>query len=177
MKMRALSILLAFTLAAACTPTETPPEVTKPATLAMSPHAEPGPKHVSLDVAVQFFKAMCVNTLPRFKNIEKPAAANGFVKHTRFGTFYHPKYNLSVKRITAQKTCSMVFSSKEKSTALVLGMALLTTDPNKGKASISVDPGSGASRTIGKNGAVFVFSTSGRVNGKTYYRATLQATK
>lgn len=41
--------------------------------------------------------------------MEGPAARHGFVWNSRFGTYYHPQENLSVKLVDG--TCSMVFQS------------------------------------------------------------------
>ena len=77
--------------------------------LAASANAGPGSNALSVARARMVFEKMCVEAGPSFEEKVAPAAALGFVLNTRFGTFFHPTDNLSVKVVS--EGCSMVFGS------------------------------------------------------------------
>ena len=84
--------------------------------IVQSPNAGPGTRSLPPATATRFFKALCVDHRPGFKGTPAAAAANGFVQHSTFGTFYHPKNNQSVKLTNGE--CSMVFGSSASTASL-----------------------------------------------------------
>lgn len=75
-----------------------------------SPDAGPGGAPVSVARARAVFAALCVSTGGERRRTEQAAAADGFVLNTTYGTYYHPRDNLSVKLTGGD--CSMVFVSR-----------------------------------------------------------------
>lgn len=67
------------------------------------------------------------------------AAVNGFVQNTTFGTYYHSKYNLSVKLIGGD--CSMVFASTASAARLQLAFANLETHGPKARFRLALSQG------------------------------------
>ncbi|WP_123580055.1 hypothetical protein [Phaeobacter piscinae] len=108
MKNVVLVALLALTVSA-CQSTETTQIGTRPqTTLQQSAHAQPGSQSVSPAIATAMFSKMCGGDR---SNVATQAAKLGFVQHSTFKTYYHPKLNLSVKLRDGE--CSMVFASDE----------------------------------------------------------------
>ena len=105
--LRLVAVLAAVTALTACdVPAD---QSTTAVNIPQSPNAGPGTRSLPPATATRFFKALCVDHRPGFKETPAAAAANGFVQHSTFGTFYHPKNNQSVKLIDGE--CSMVFGS------------------------------------------------------------------
>jgi len=86
------------------------------ASLRRSPDAAPGSRPITVARAEEIFADVCVRQAPSFDGIEAQAASYGFVQHTTYGTFYHPRQNLSVKLVRGE--CSMVFASNDDPGAL-----------------------------------------------------------
>lgn len=119
--------LVAGTLAlAACQPTTTPATASAPA-IKVSANAGPGANPISTARARSVFASLCVATGGSLSATEAAAAADGFIRHASFGTYYHPRDNLSVKLIEGD--CSMVFASAASAAELQEALTSLTTSP------------------------------------------------
>jgi hypothetical protein len=120
---------------AAC---EAPVDVAAPPTeqtIRASADAGPGTNPISAERARAVFSALCVAQRGSPAGTEAAAAADGFVRNTTYGTYYHPRDNLSVKLIDGD--CSMVFASrapegelKEALTSLTAGAPPVRFSPN-----------------------------------------------
>ncbi len=99
------------------------PVAGKPVQIKVSEDAGPGPELISSNRAVAVFKKLCLEQLPRFEGTERVAANEDFVQHKTFGTYYHPRDNLSVKPV--HDGCSMVFQSKDTQTRIKADFAKL----------------------------------------------------
>lgn len=79
------------------------------ASIQRSPDAGPGSRPISVARAEEVFTDLCVSQAPGFSGTEAVAASYGFVQNTVYGTYYHPRENLSVKLVRGD--CSMAFAS------------------------------------------------------------------
>ncbi|MCX7300155.1 MAG: hypothetical protein NTX73_07205 [Rhodobacterales bacterium] len=124
-KFRVLTLTgAAIAALAAC---QAPVEVAAPPTdqtIRASADAGPGTNPISAERARAVFSALCVDQRGSPAGTEAAAAADGFVKNTTYGTYYHPRDNLSVKLINGD--CSMVFASRAPVGELEAALTSLT---------------------------------------------------
>jgi hypothetical protein len=125
------------TTAATIAPTSSPDD---------SARVGPGPRPVSASLAVETFRAACLDTSPT----AAPAIlrARGFLQNTQTGTFYSQSDNLSVKLIpeSGGGRCSIVFGSTE-----------------------------GPQRVVAAGAPSIRFEPSSEIDGQIYYRAFIGA--
>ncbi len=138
---------------------------------------EPGTKGLGLEDTAYLFVGVCAKNYPNFRKAKKVLVQNGFQAHSKTGTFYDGKRDVSFKltRGSSGKVCSMVFSSKEKPEELGLLLAVGSTQGTDGNAKIDVDPNTFATRTNSRGGSVMNFTPTIVNNGKQYFRASLSA--
>lgn len=108
---KALIAALSICAMAACQPTTvTAPDAQAPVEITRSANAGPGSRALSSNEAAAIFINLCLSQKPGFAGTQQAAAQNGFVLNTQFGTYYHPRFNLSVKLVNGR--CSMVFAPR-----------------------------------------------------------------
>jgi hypothetical protein len=122
--LRALLLVAATAGLLACQPTVTPTTTAAPVIKA-SASAGPGSNSISAARARSVFASLCVNQRGSRSGTETAAAADGFIKNTTYGTYYHPRDNLSVKLIDGD--CSMVFASTASPAELQKALTSLTS--------------------------------------------------
>lgn len=135
----------------------------------------PGTGYVGTSIAMSLFQDACLETMPTFKFENTELAKSMFRQNPKTGTYYHQNLDLSVKvqKVGAGKACSMVFSSKEEPSQLAIGMSLLPATVS-GSSNPTIDFTSDNSTSVQlARGAKFTFVTTGRNNGRNYYRAAV----
>jgi hypothetical protein len=99
-----------------------------------------------------------------------PAAllAQGFALNSESGTYYHPRFDLSVQ---PTERCSMVFGSADAAgpLALVMGTVAATALGDD----VEADPATGDARVATAEGT-FTFGPFEAPDGRTFFRALLQ---
>jgi hypothetical protein len=128
-RLRTTALCIAAMALCACQPSVTAPTtsdaVTSAPEIKVSANATPGTNPISAARARSVFAALCITSKGARPATEAAAAADGFVKHASYGTYYHPRDNLSVKLIDGD--CSMVFASTASPTELEKALVSLTS--------------------------------------------------
>lgn len=122
--LRAIGFVAAIAGLCACQPTDAPTTAAAPL-IKTSATAGPGSNPISATRARSVFASLCINQRGSQSGTEAAAAADGFVKNTTYGTYYHPRDNLSVKLIDGD--CSMVFVSTASAAELQKALTSLTS--------------------------------------------------
>ncbi len=120
-----IAATFALALAACQSTTGSQEQGSAPASIQRSANAGPGTRSVSLARAEETFFDVCIQNGPSFQGTETAAANLGFVQNTRTATYYHPRYNLSVKLVDG--TCSMVFMSNDGQVEVEQALEALST--------------------------------------------------
>lgn len=120
----AVLFALALGLAACQSTTDDAAGPSTTASIQRSPNAGPGIRPISVARAEEVLTDLCVRQTPTFEGTEAEAASYGFVQHTVYGTYYHPRENLSVKLVRGD--CSMVFASNDDPVALEQALTSLS---------------------------------------------------
>lgn len=135
--LRTLALVAAAVGLCACQPTDTPATMTAPV-IKTSAQAGPGSNPITAARARSVFASLCVTQRGSPSGTEAAAAADGFVKNTTYGTYYHPRDNLSVKLINGD--CSMVFVSSASATELREALTSLASGAPAVRFAPSVSP-------------------------------------
>lgn len=92
---------------------------------AASASAGPGPQPATRNIAIAFFKDVCVATAPTFAGAPAVLASKQVVQNATTTTYYHQQYDMSVQ--LNAKGCSFVAGGNFKASDLA---ALTATHPN-----------------------------------------------
>lgn len=126
---------------------------------------------VSAQEALNNF-AVCINSAPTFADAAGQLSDMTFTQHPQTGTWYHDDLNLSIKLMSDR--CSMVFSSPEEPAELGLILAVGSAMTNEDeKASVDLNPDTGAAGSMARGGAEFTFVPTGFIGEKPYFRAVI----